>query len=398
MEGSLSPHGELQPRHEPRAFAAVALALVTFGLQGCAELRSFRHPELVQEHWEREIRRRGVDPAGLTNPLHYTDEMRRDAQHVAGAGSTLDRLRALQSHLFNEKRFPFDYETRVTLTAVEAFESHSGNCVSFTNLFIALARSLGLPVRAALVTRPGDVEKEGELIVVNNHVVAVYEHSGGATVFDFNQSTEHHRVGLRIIGDAWMTAIYLNNRGAEELLAGRPEAALGYLDDAVRLAPDFTAALGNLGVVRRRLDDVEGAFQAYRAALEVEPRYSTILANLAVLYRSQGREAEARAALRAADLRGATPYMLIIRGDFEMGDGRVDEALRLYRQAARLGKDLPDPHLAVARGELARGRPERARRALLRVLAIEPENPMATRLMKEIAGLDSASGLSPGSP
>jgi len=354
------------------------------------ELRSFRHPELVQEHWEREVRRHGVEPSDITNPLLYTDEMRHAAQRVAGAGSTLDRLRALQSHLFNEKSFPYDYETRATLTAIEAFESRTGNCVSFTNLFIALARSLGLPVRAALVTRPGDVEKRGELIVVNNHVVAVYEHSGGATVYDFNRFTDRHRVGLTIIGDAWMTAIYLNNRGAEELLAGRPEAALGYLGSAVRLAPDFAAALGNLGVVRRRVGDTEGAFRAYRAALEIEPRYSTILANLAVLYRSQGREAEARAALQAADLSAATPYVLVIRGDFELSDGRVGEALRLYRQAARLDRELPEPQLAIARGELARGRTEKARKALLRVLELEPQNRLAARMLEDLGSPESS--------
>lgn len=353
-----------------------------------------RHPELVQEHWAKEIRRSGVDPSRVTNPLRYTEEMQRAAQRVVGAGSSMDRLRALQRHLFDEESFPYDYETRVTLTALEAFESRSGNCVSFTNLFIALARSVGLPVRAALVVRPGDVEKEGELIVVNNHVVAVYEHSGGATVFDFNRFTEHRRVGLRIIGDAWITSIYLNNRGAEELLAGRVEAARGYLQDAVLLAPDFAAALGNLGVVHRRLGDVEEAFRAYRRALEIEPRYSTILTNLAVLYRSQGREAEARAALRAADLRGATPYMLIIRGDFELDDGQAGEALRLYRQAARLGRELPEPQLAIARAELARGRPERARKALLRALEIEPQNSLATRMLDDLTG----PGPSPATP
>jgi Flp pilus assembly protein TadD len=379
----------LRLRVEMRHAATLCVALLCCLTCSCAQFREYRHPELVDENWAREMKRRGLDPASVTNPLRYTEEMRLTAKRVTGAGSDLDRLRKLQRHLFNEEAFPYDYESRVTFSAVEAFEARTGNCVSFTNLFISLARSVGLPVRAALVIEPGDVEKEGELIVVNNHIVAVFEHSGGATVFDFNRIRDRRNVGLNIVGDAWITAIYLNNRGAEELFAQRPETALNYLEKAVQLAPDFAAAYGNLGIVRRRLGDVEGAFEAYRMALEIEPRFSTILANLAVLYQSLGREAEAHAALRAADLRGATPYVLIIRGDFELADGRYGEALRLYKQAAQMARSLPEPQLAIARAELARGREDKARKALTRALRIDPDHPLANRMLEDLDGANA---------
>jgi Tfp pilus assembly protein PilF len=322
--------------------------------------------------------------------------MRQTARRIVGPGGTVERLYVLQRHLFNEEAFPYAHDSRITYTAIEAFEARTGNCVSFTNLFIALARSVGYSVRAALVIEPGDVEEEGELIVVNNHIVAVYQHDRGATIFDFNRAAERRIVGLDIIGDPVVTGVYLNNRGAEELFAGRAEAALRHLETAVKLAPEFAAAYGNLGIVRRRLGDVEGAFAAYRRALEIEPRHSTILTNLAVLYRALGREVEARAALRAADLRGASPYLLIIRGDFELAEGRHREALRLYGQAARMSPGLPGPWLAIARAEIARGRTGRARKALHRVLEIDPENELAARLLEELALPDPTSRLSSG--
>ena len=87
---------------------------------------------------------------------------------------------------------------------------------------------------------------------------------------------------------------------------------------------------------------------------------------------------------RAADLRGATPYMLVIRGDFELAEGRHREALRLYKQAARMSPQLPEPRLAIARAEIARGRPARARKALQRVLEIDPRNALASDMMEAL--------------
>lgn len=370
------------PRAPGRRRLAAAVVLAALAASGCVERGTHRVAERAEERWARDVRRHGVDPASIPNPLRSTEAMRETAARLAGVGGSLDRLRSLQDAMFDEQAFPYDYASRRTLTAVEAFEARTGNCVSFTNLFIAMARSLGLPVRAALLTESPDVETQGGLVVVNNHIVAVYEVGDATHVFDFNRTGRRRAVGMRVIGDAWITAIYLNNRGAEELLAGRPGVAAGYVETAVALAPDFAPAYGNLGLLRRRLGDVDGAFEAYRRALEIDPSNATVLTNLAVLHRSQGREAEARAALRAADLRGATPYLLVIRGDFDMLDGNHRRALRLYRRASRLAPTSPGPWLGVARAEIALGRPDRAREALRRVVSIDPDDELAAAMLR----------------
>lgn len=70
----------------------------------------------------------------------------RRARAAAGEGTDRERLKSLQQFLFDEERFPFEYETRGTYGAQEAFRLRRGNCVSFTSLFIALGRSLGIPL------------------------------------------------------------------------------------------------------------------------------------------------------------------------------------------------------------------------------------------------------------
>ena len=55
--------------------------------------------------------------------------------HPGFPGLPAERLRRLQNYLF-QRSDSFNYETFGTATAIEAFETRSGNCVAFTNLFI----------------------------------------------------------------------------------------------------------------------------------------------------------------------------------------------------------------------------------------------------------------------
>jgi Tfp pilus assembly protein PilF len=369
--------------NQHRELAVLLLVIVTVPFLGCAAGARGRGADPASDRLEQRVRQLGVDPDLVGNPLRFTPEMRDAAEAAAGQGRDLERLRRLQQYLFDKSAFPFNYTSRGTYTAIEAFERREGNCVSFTSLFIALARSLDIDVRAAL-RMSADAEREGDLIVVNNHMVATYEHSGGATAYDFNLRREETRIGLQMIDDIWVVAIFLNNRGAEELLARRTDAAEFYVESAVRLAPEFAAAHGNLGVIRRQRGDTAGAFAAYRRALEIDPGAPTILNNLAALYLSLGQEDEARAALRAADVRGSTAYTLMVRGDFDLLDGHVKRALRYYRRASRLEPDIPEPWIAIARAEMARGDGPAARRALERALEREPDEPHARRMLEQL--------------
>ena len=364
--------------------ALQAIALTAVLAAGCASTTQ-RTMFMSPEAWRAELARRGVDPNEVPDPLLVNAQIRDVAAHLAGSGSALDRLRRLQRALFDGTLFPFRYENRGTYTAEEAFRLREGNCLSFTNLFVAMGRSLGLPVTTALVRRVQATEKEGDLIIVNNHVVAALSYETSWYCFDFDRRPHELPTNLQPLDDLWITALYLNNRGADELLAANPEMALHYFDWATRLAPRFAPAWGNVGVARRRLGDIKGAFEAYRQALTVAPEDAVILGNLASLYRSIGREHEAELALKAFKVTDATPHTLIVRGDLDLTQGRLRAAMRLYKRARSLAPRLADPWVALARAELARSRPDRARKDLERALALEPGNRSALAMLREIS-------------
>ena len=73
-------------------------------------------------------------------------------------------------------------------------------------------------------------EKEGDLIVVNNHVVAAVLYGTEWQYFDFDRRPHERPTLYHALDDLWITALYLNNRGADELRAGHPEIALRYFE------------------------------------------------------------------------------------------------------------------------------------------------------------------------
>ncbi|MCU0292805.1 MAG: tetratricopeptide repeat protein [Thermoanaerobaculaceae bacterium] len=345
---------------------------------------------LTADRWEQEVRKRGVDPSRVPNPLAYSEPMRATATRLAGdIGNDLLRLRLLQVRLFDEAEFPFRYSNRETLTAAEAFFRREGNCLSFTNLFVSLARSIQLPVTTALVKRTRASEREGDLIVVNNHVVATFDWNTKAEFFDFDQRRHEPPTQFKPLDDLWITALYLNNKGADELRTGHPDIAIRYFEDAVKLAPDFAASWGNLGVARRRLGDINGGLQAYEKALAIESDNPTILNNLSSLYRALGRHQEADNALTAANMTLASPHVLIVRGDLELTQGRPDRAERLYKRAHKVGPKLADPLIALARLEYGRSNTRKALSYVGKALEREPRNRDAQDLDHRLRGLSS---------
>jgi len=334
---------------------------------------------LDQEEWEHEVRRHGVDPGRIPNPLAVTDEMRAMALQVAGRGSTRQKLDRLHFFLYDEDKFKFSYDAGTTLTAREAFEDRTGNCVSFTNLFITLARSIDLQVQPALVFHKGKLEQDGDLIIVNNHIVAAYKGTSGTLLYDFYRFRTEAVVGFAPIDDLWNTGVYLNNLGTRALRNGQLELALELIETSVSLAPRFTAAYGNLGVIRRRMGDHDGSFEAYILALQINRHDATIRGNLSKLIQletesdimAQGWEPETI----PSKLRG-----LVTRGDMKLAGRNMKAAKSLYRDAMKLDTSSPLPVLAMARLHMIRGNLLASSRAVNRALSLDPDSTDAARL------------------
>lgn len=365
---------------------ALAAALAA-GLTGCASLERSPGFAVSPERWRAGVARRGVDPAEVPNPMEATPAMTAAARELAGTGNDEEKLAHMHRAILEGRTFTFEYAKGSTFSAAEAFEKRHGNCVSFTNLFIALGRSFGIRLQAALVSARGLSEREGDLIVTYNHMVAVHRLVDGRTmeVYDFYQLIEQPGSRYTLLDDWAVAAIRASNDGIAHLGRGEGAEAEHDLEIAVKLAPQLGSLRANLGLVKWKNGDVPGAFAQIRTGLEIEPHSPPLLQNLAALYVEQGKPAEARAALTALDQRQASPYALIVRGDLLLREGDTRAALRNYRDAAGLDPKLAAPWIAIARVELGRGRPAAARKAVEKALKREPENAEALQLADAVA-------------
>jgi len=168
------------------------------------------------------------------------------------------------------------------------------------------------------------------------------------------------------------------NLGAALQQLGRPEEALSYLTEAVRIQPASVTARNNLAVDLFALDRFEAAAKEFRQALALDPGYRNSRYNLARTLSAQGNNAEALTELRV--------YLATNPDDFEAhtfagrllaSAGKFDEALPHFRRAAELEPENADvlANLGAAlasAGDLAGAVP-----VFERALKVDPSNAVA---------------------
>jgi Flp pilus assembly protein TadD len=222
--------------------------------------------------------------------LSVNEEMREflDSHVDAKANSHL-KLVQLGYSIFNSDAFGLKYDDR-SRTAAESFNLRSGNCLSFSNMFVAMARYVGLTAQFQEVDIPPDWGLEDETFVLNRHVnVLVDLGAFGEHVVDFNIMDFKVSYGRRKISDSRARAHYYNNKGVERMLAGDTASALAFFRRAVTVVDhQFSPAWANLGTLYLRKKLPDHAEAAYLQAMKVDQYNYVAMSNLAGLYQQHG--------------------------------------------------------------------------------------------------------------
>ena len=360
----------------------VLLTALVFG--GCS-VHSV--PKLEEDSLRTALRQRGVDPARIVHPFELNDEIRLWAHKLAPVAlPDEEKLHRLLVGLLDSKDLQLQYSWGFTGTAQEVYESHRANCLAFTNLFLGMAREVEVPVYF-LAVETETYRKDGDLVVVSDHIAVGYGEGPSIRSFDFSERTSSKLRHVRRISDITAVATYYSNRGAEYLQAGDLMNALQWLRTSVELDPAMPKSWVNLGVVRRRLGNAAAAEQAYRVALELDPATHSAYQNLAALLRQQERIEEAEEfelALQELPLRN--PFTYLSLGDISFRHGRLEEARRLYRRAASLGRNHADSYAALGQLAAASGNLKEARRLLEKARKIDQTSERTSRLASMIHG------------
>lgn len=290
---------------------------------------------------------------------------------VAGHNNRSKRLNVLAKILSDRVHYDTAADKYGIKTARETFVTGTGNCLSFSNMFIAMARYAGLSAQYQEIPTPPNWTRNGEVLFFTLHIgafVDIYHRNeytvqlydglstqvtvwNSATRYMFTPSEwglynpEANMLSARPIPDQRAFAQYYNNIGSMHLAEGRNAEAFRYFIKAIDIDPKLNFAWSNLGVVYGRNHQYTAAEAAYRQGLSVsrapdDVSVMTIMSNMANLYRRSGDAEKSEFFEKEVEsFRKRNPYYHYAIAKHAYNDHLYEDSVRHFKDAIERKRD-----------------------------------------------------------
>jgi len=214
-------------------------------------------------------------------PYEISPEIAAIARGADNPGlSKWERARELALSLIKEDKLGISYSHNRNLTALEVFEERKANCISYTNLYIGMARAIGIDARYAEVFEVDSFDKVGDTVIYNSHICAVIVDTIDAYLVDFSLRPNKQYRSWRVVGDLEATAIFYNNIGAQHYLdqqePGNIASAQRFYNIALKLYPDNPQVHNNYGVLEMHRLNTLAAERHFRQERRHRERPETV--------------------------------------------------------------------------------------------------------------------------
>jgi len=327
------------------------------------------------------------------NLLYVDDEMRTFVTKIIGGSRSPElRLRRLLRGMAKRGFSDVNYDLDRTYTAQDTFYQLEGNCLSFTNLFVALAREAGLRVHYQMVEVPPTWDGgESGLVILNNHVnVVVEQRHGPDYLVDFNLFEYQDNYRTTQVSDDYAESMFYSNLAVEALQNALYGDSFWYLHRALGLFPDIASSWVNLGVLYSRLNQPLKAESAYLHALQLDKRNKSALANLASLYTLMGDSLRAESYTKMVNYyRERNPYYHFSLANRAFQNGQFEEVLGYLKRSLRLKQVEHQFHYLRSLTYRELGDTEQARKSLERAYRYAVFKETRTRYSTELAAFSS---------
>jgi Flp pilus assembly protein TadD len=358
-------------------------ACVTMTHNSSAVIPIDQFPDLVVSEGQDISPASGVNAVPDVNILEITDKMKRLLdESVAKVKNKKKRLDALVEFALKNVQLDISKDTYGTKTAAETFETGTGNCLSFSNLLVAMARYVGLDAEFEEVPTPPNWIKNGEVLFFTRHIGVTVEVPGpvsiDSTILYIREGERFSRwtnsrieylfvpffygapsynldhITTRSIPDNRAFSQYYNNIGSLHLAEGNNSEAFRYFVKAIEVDPELSYLWSNLGTVYSRNNQPDAAERVFLNALAINRGRDklssmTIMGNLSRLYTKQGRIEEATIyEKKVSSYRDRNPYYHYSLGETAFYDAQYEESIKHFKTAINRKVDEPQFHFALA--------------------------------------------------
>ena len=377
--------------------ALVAASAAAFLMSACVAVpKTIYTPEEVVSQMERRVSAELQDQ--IVVPFEIDDEIRQLADEITdGIVSDKGKVGAIVEAIIGLTQFSISYDSLSNKTAKEVFRQGRGNCLAYSNLFVGMARHVGLDAVYIDVVSVERQTKEAEVIVNNGHITAGINQGANVMVIDFTKTPLREYLGFEIIDDLEAIANFYNNQGflygyfteteESELDFDPLEKEMEMYQLALEVMPTFQRARNNLGVGLRRRGRVDEAIEQYNKAIEVDPRFSDAHANLAAAYYSLGRMDEAVVELEiAAKESGENGYFHHHLGVVQYQLKRYEEAIKAFKRAIDKEPGMASARYYLGESYLKLGDTGQAMEEYVAALELDPNHQPARAKVDLLTG------------
>lgn len=307
-----------------------------------------------------------VDREEETAFLSINNDMKQFVdEHVMIRESPKERLRALIDSIFDKSLLDFKYDDKQTYTASRTFKNRSGNCLSYTAMFIVMARYAGLPASFQEVYDYSNWTRQGNIVVFNRHINAVVEVEGEKKEVDFHFSADKKLRYAKAVSDQRAQAHYYNNIGAEAMIVKHYGQAESLLKKAIQQDETFSPAWANLGLLYQHTGRTGPAEKTYQKAIALDRLNFTAQVNLANLYKKldEAEKAE-KIQQRIRKFLQKNPFYHYRLGQTAFNAADFKMALKHYKRAIRRNSKEPEFYAKMAAAYYKLGNHKAAERYL----------------------------------
>ncbi|MBW8192855.1 hypothetical protein K0504_17595 [Neiella marina] len=293
--------------------------------------------------------------------------------------------------------FYVEYDNQTTFTVTQTFEERAGNCLSYSILTHAFADYLNLKAYFLEPDVPLFWQMQETFETIGDHI-NVYvrlpydrEKVFGPTGFiiDFSENDRFKYAKRYELSKEDIVGSFYHNRAAEALAQGDLPLAYSFAFHALNNKPQASKSYSLIGIVLRRMGNVELAEQAYNIGMQLDSMDPVLLNNLVYFYRSEERHYDALLLdLRLEQIQLESPFVIARSAEESFKDGSYKESLKQYNRAIRRADYIHNFYFGKARALLQLGEYDEAMEALMKAQELSTTREQNSKYGGKIAALN----------